>query len=227
MKLIIVRHGQSTNNAGQPRVPDPALTPLGQQQAKCTADALRTEHPILSTLYCSPMLRALQTADPIRALYEEPVHILPDLCESGGMGAERGLRRTDILRDYPHCTLDVGITEEGWWMPDPQQETETHLYARAARAASALRALHPDDADVVAIVTHGTFGSALISVLLGLGACGYTRFLFNNCAISQVTIATTAVDHSADPLVTDIVSVEAVCLPSHNHNAHLPAAMRS
>jgi len=227
MKLIIVRHGQSTNNAGQLRVPDPALTPLGQQQAKCTADALRAEYPAISALYCSPMLRALQTADPIRALYEEPVHILPDLCESGGMGAERGLRRADILRDYPHSTLDASITEEGWWMPDPLQETETCLYTRATRAAAALRSLHPDEADVVVIVTHGTFGSALISVLLGLGACGYTRFLFKNCAISYVTIATTSADHSTDPLVTDIVSVETVCLPAHNHNAHLPAALRS
>ena len=60
MELYLIRHGQSTNNRGDARVPDPPLTELGKQQADRTGKALGNLG--ITRLYCSAMLRAVQTA---------------------------------------------------------------------------------------------------------------------------------------------------------------------
>src|SRR5262245_43708583 len=102
MELYIIRHGQSTNNVSmiydaKDREADPPLTDLGQKQAAKVADYLanmtnfdqwvdrKTEDREnkqgfgLTRLYCSPMLRTLQTSLPIaKALNMQP-EVWPDL----------------------------------------------------------------------------------------------------------------------------------------------------
>ena len=74
MELYLIRHGQSANNlrkqlaehprtapaAAAPRMADPPLTDLGELQARLAGESLRGEG--ITTLYCGPMLRTLQTA---------------------------------------------------------------------------------------------------------------------------------------------------------------------
>jgi broad specificity phosphatase PhoE len=79
MELYMIHHGQSTNNAlsdPRSRVCDPPLTELGRRQAEIVAQHLATgTRPVpweenfrnrsgcgITRLYCSPMWRALQTA---------------------------------------------------------------------------------------------------------------------------------------------------------------------
>jgi 2,3-bisphosphoglycerate-dependent phosphoglycerate mutase/probable phosphoglycerate mutase len=108
MKLYIIRHGQSANNAladPRRRVCDPTLTELGQRQAECVAEHLaagfdpeyvvgdsveatsadRRHHYHISRLYCSAMYRALLTARPMgRALGLAP-EVWLDIHEHGGI----------------------------------------------------------------------------------------------------------------------------------------------
>src|ERR1051326_6533757 len=117
MNIYIVRHGQSTHNANQdiPHNPDPPLTALGREQAQFTAAALRDRAIGAVALYASPQRRALETAFALQQeLYLAP-HILPDLCEAGGLHEHGGLCRDDILRAWPGMTLYERITERGWW----------------------------------------------------------------------------------------------------------------
>ena len=82
MQLYLIRHGQSENNAlagESPETADPGLTRTGQAQARSVAlhlrhcadktdvrDGLVGEPGYgLGRLFCSPMLRALETARPI------------------------------------------------------------------------------------------------------------------------------------------------------------------
>ena len=136
MRLLIIRHAESANNSLMSQIarqnnedymlkrsPDPSITELGMRQAELLAKHLAGEPPAdappggkgqygITHLYCSPMLRTLQTARPTaKALGIRP-NIWIDIHEHGGMFAgnphtgenflvHSGLTRADILRDYP------------------------------------------------------------------------------------------------------------------------------
>lgn len=114
MRLIFVRHGQSSNNAAYAasaggaadtaagkaaerdehsgwaypgRVPDPPLTALGLRQAEALGGALRLGRaPFRPThLYSSLTTRAAQTARPLAEAVGLPVVLRPDLYEVGGI----------------------------------------------------------------------------------------------------------------------------------------------
>jgi len=67
MELIIIRHGlplRTEKTDGSPA--DPKLSETGIEQAKKLASWMRNEH--LDALYCSPMMRARMTAEPLAAV---------------------------------------------------------------------------------------------------------------------------------------------------------------
>lgn len=125
MKLYIIRHAQSTNNAladQRRRVCDPPLTELGFRQAQLVAHHLATgsnpDYVIgqsdedttaltkqgynIKHLYCSAMHRALLTAQPIaRALGLRP-EVWVDIHEHGGIFLEHDDARGII--GYPGKT---------------------------------------------------------------------------------------------------------------------------
>lgn len=114
MKLFLIRHAQSFNNALPPererfeRVSDPPLTELGQQQAQLLAEHLASgKNPELShwtsveataspnrrgynitKLYCSAMHRALQTTLPISRTLGLAPEVWLDIHEHGGIFLE-------------------------------------------------------------------------------------------------------------------------------------------
>jgi probable phosphoglycerate mutase len=63
MELIIIRHGLPERRSD---TADPPLTPAGRDQAERAARALSTER--IDAVYSSPMLRAVQTAEPFATL---------------------------------------------------------------------------------------------------------------------------------------------------------------
>lgn len=113
MKLYIIRHGQSTNNALMDdqslRVDDPELTQVGHKQAEITADYLANgsnieelvRRPVdspqrngpqphkITHLYCSAMHRSLQTARPIGAALNIAPEIWLEIHEHGGIWLEK------------------------------------------------------------------------------------------------------------------------------------------
>ncbi|MDO0911051.1 histidine phosphatase family protein [Streptomyces sp. DT2A-34] len=130
MQLILVRHGQSTNNvrlaeamaAGLGRnqtdeqiapdvshylgrVPDPPLSALGMRQAEALGRALLDERtPFTPThLYASPTTRAVQTVRPLADAARRPVLLHPDAYEVGGIHVFDPPMRTRQAR--PGATL--------------------------------------------------------------------------------------------------------------------------
>lgn len=221
MYLIVVRHGQSANNAAYaahqararaagagthdgraPRVPEPALTDLGRQQAEAFAAAVPAGLPGLPAggpthLYASLMLRAVQTAAPLARALDLPVVLRGDAHEvhgvhrsddAGHVGAA-GMS-VDALR--AHCPTVV----PGPGAPaDPQQpwsggfEADAALAApRAAALVAGLRAAHGPD-DVVVLVTHQHFSWYLAAALLAPGGtAGPLRLRLDNTAHLAVRV---------------------------------------
>jgi 2,3-bisphosphoglycerate-dependent phosphoglycerate mutase len=63
MEIVFIRHGEPEWVRDGLNVDNPPLTERGVRQAACMADALRSEH--FDEVFCSPLLRARQTAAPL------------------------------------------------------------------------------------------------------------------------------------------------------------------
>jgi 2,3-bisphosphoglycerate-dependent phosphoglycerate mutase len=190
MRLYLIRHGQSQNNAvlaatvglseyGYPgRVPDPALTTLGHRQAAALADAVRAGRtPLpLTHLYSSFTLRAVQTAAHLADALDLPVVLRQDSHEVGGV------HRHDLATDTRHPAIGHSIRQLQHICPravaatgsDPcipwhgGFETEDDALPRAQRMLTALRATHGSTGDIVGLVTHQHFSQFVLAAVLGI-----------------------------------------------------------
>jgi 2,3-bisphosphoglycerate-dependent phosphoglycerate mutase len=185
MRFVLIRHGQSTNNAlwdesGDDigREVDSPLTQLGEDQAN--ALAAYATHPglpwALTHLYASPMARAVQTAAPLAEAVDLPLMLSQDLFEVGGpydvlrntgeQVAHPGSGRSMIAALSERLHLPEWLTEDGWWRGEVEREREVYA-ARADRLIGVLRDTHDQD-DVLGLVSHGWFGNVLLGRLLGI-----------------------------------------------------------
>lgn len=202
MELYIIRHAQSFNNVlvdQRDRVVDPPLTELGERQAEQLAahladgwqpvtwspDPLPPDVPVrgmfrgygLTRLYCSPMLRSLQTAQPVAEAIGIKPEIWIDIHEQGGMFLEEGegearvavgkpgMTRAEISARFPDYLVPEEITERGWYNGEFEEWALCHT--RAARVAARLREwAAADRSQRIAIVSHGGFADALLKALL-------------------------------------------------------------
>jgi broad specificity phosphatase PhoE len=150
-----VRHGQSTANAkgiwqGQMEFP---LSEEGRRQASLAARALSREP--FQGLYSSPLSRAFETAQIIRANTGFAGEVVPvsGLSErhggllEGHTWAEQEQRNSELAKKF------LAIPEEERWAL-VGAETDEEVMARFEEAISSIRARHPDGARIV-IVSHG------------------------------------------------------------------------
>ena len=80
MELIIIRHGLPLRVEKEDgSAADPKLSKTGLMQANKLANWMRNEH--LDALYCSPMMRARMTAEPLAAVKNMDIQIEPDVAE--------------------------------------------------------------------------------------------------------------------------------------------------
>ena len=220
MILYLIRHGQSTNNLlaeqlkAQPgpfpyetymktRVAEPPLTEMGEEQAvRLGAYFDDTE---ISRLFCSPMLRTMQTMRPLaEAQGREPV-VWIDLHEHGGIflkpgpDAEAvgfpGLSRAEMGGLFPGYRLD-GIGEKGWWCGNEEDLASCH--ARSVRVAEELHAMamNSEEDEVIAAVSHGTFMDSLLKALLGRLPGKELYFNHHNTGVTRVDFSASRTESS-------------------------------
>lgn len=200
MHLYFIRHAQSTNNdlytrtrSSIGREADPPLTELGHRQAQALAQFLAPgDRPneaqlvgeyaarhgrlgvALTHLYCSLMIRAVQTGSYIAEVTGLPLVGWPDVHEVGGLhkideatGEDVGIPGPDrawFAAEYPHFVLPDTLGMTGWW--DRQREAVVEAIPRAQTVWSQLLERHGNTHDSVAIVSHGGFFQSLMTGLL-------------------------------------------------------------
>ena len=199
MELYLIRHGQSTNNEGKlPRAADPSLTDIGREQARWAGESLKDEG--ITRLYCSPMLRTLQTAQIIGDIIDLPPHVFVGLHEWGGIWEIRedgtavqlpGLTRAEIREICPDAILPDDVTDRGWWFNAGFAGDIEGMCQLAHENGLAFIAHlgehHGDTEQRVAAVSHGGSGGSLISAFFGLPSdVGYSRFTQNNTGVSKL-----------------------------------------
>jgi broad specificity phosphatase PhoE len=210
LELYIIRHAQSTNNAlndPQGRSYDPPLTEMGRHQAQVLARHLANgtnqvpkenkSYPGpgygITRLYCSPMWRALQTAQPIGLALELAPEVWVDVHEYGGIYLDHGedggvvgypgKTRSEILAEFPDYVLPEKITEQGWW--NRGREDWPTCHQRALKAAQQLRQMAASD-ERVAMISHGGFIDTLLKALFNLSPDRQIWCYQYNTAVSRI-----------------------------------------
>ena len=155
--LWLVRHGESTANAGLPTESPSSspLTELGRSQAQAFADNF-TERP--RRIFVSPFLRAQQTADPLlnRLSYKgivRPIQEWTFLSPEKYFGTTQDQRRTAVLEYIK--------TAHAWDVDGPGAESFMGLLTRAYDFLEEVACLPPSSGPVIAF-THGRFIKAIL-----------------------------------------------------------------
>ncbi len=224
MQLYFIRHAQSENNLlwSQTRSPagrkaDPLLTAVGHQQAQHLAQFLAQSTPGnnrngpdfhnhkgfgLTHLYCSLMVRTIQTGTYVAQACQLPLVALSNLHEVNGIyledettGERKGLpgpNRAEFLAEFPHLILPDEVGDAGWWNrpPEPREETMN----RAQAVWGYLVDKHGGTEDRVGIISHAGFYQRFITAVINLppqylhrDSPRRTVFNINNVAVTRIT----------------------------------------
>jgi len=222
MQLYFIRHAQSSNNdlwartaSSKGRHEDPPLTEIGRQQAALLAQHLAQPHMTredltpdfqnhegfgITHLYCSLMVRALETGTAVAQALRLPLVVRDDIHELGGIwledeesGKRMGLPgngRSQLLTQFPQVTLPKWLDDNGWWGRSHEEVDEGLSRAQAVYAS--LLDQHGGTEDRVAIISHGGFFQRFTAVVLDIplsrtvsGQPGRRRFGINNASITR------------------------------------------
>ncbi len=153
--MILLRHGQSefnlafTQTRRDPGIVDPALTPLGHDQAQAATAALAGMG--IKRILASPYTRALQTAQPVAAALGLPILIHPMVRERYAFSCDIGSPVSRLAQSWPEH--DFSGVDEVWW---PQAEEGAEGVIRRAATFRAEMAADPIWADTL-VVSHWGF----------------------------------------------------------------------
>lgn len=245
MNLYIIRHAESANNRLAKGVDhdtflatrsvDPSITNLGCEQARLLAQHLaQSASPEygrskgerqqrgygLTRLVCSPMLRTLQTAEPVMEALELTTEIWLDVFEQGGMFEGNpytgvnlrcypGAGRSAVAERFPTYALPDEWTDAGWWTGTYEHMAECQ--ERAERVAVKLFALAKETPDArIGMITHGTFSDQLLKKLFLLAGDRPMYFSHYNTGITRIEFAedytvlryTNRIAHLPEDLIT-------------------------
>jgi broad specificity phosphatase PhoE len=174
-QIILVRHGETVHNvAGIVQGwEDSELSDRGKLQVASLGERLQRYQP--DALFCSPLGRAITTANAIRDLLGLEVQILDDLREmSYGVWEARSF--LDIRKE------DAETYKR--WMTDPDaacEQGESHNVVRARLESAFAAAAH---AKRPIFVSHGTAIRVAVTALLELPVMTSRHFAQDNAAIN-------------------------------------------
>lgn len=156
MKILFVRHGKSSaNEQGLVGTPDAKLVEEGLAQAKKTGEDLKNES--VSTIVCSPFIRAQQTAEIIAGELGIPLNEIIVLEE---LGERRMGKLEGKLKEHATEFFYENDTEHGF-------ESQKDLIARMGVALEKITAIAEKAKGTTLVVGHATSGFYLLQVAKG------------------------------------------------------------
>ena len=167
--IACVRHAQGFHNLSTANhiLPDPSLTPFGEEQCATLANSFPA-HPEITHLVASPLRRTLYTAllsFPEAVARGIKVIALPELQETSDLPCDTGSERAVLEKEFSD-KVDLNLVGEGWnskkgkWSP-----AASAIESRARDARIWLQNLaekhqeeNTDGRDIhIVVVTHGGY----------------------------------------------------------------------
>jgi probable phosphoglycerate mutase len=181
MLIYCIRHGESTYNAqgrvqGHLNIP---LSELGCRQAAALAEVCQGWGA--EAIFCSPLRRARETAEPIAAALGLPIHEELRLIEIK-VGIFQGHRRDELDRICPE-------EYARWRSGDPDYVVPGGESRRALmqRGRAVLESIAQCDYGRVIVVGHGAILAAAFKSLLEIPALHHP-FMLENASISRLEL---------------------------------------
>lgn len=166
LKIYIARHGQDEDNANGilNGYRNTALTAIGERQATDLAGAIKDAGLRFDIVYCSPLKRALKTAEILTTALSMESAVIMNLLVERDFGVMTGKQVKDICL---LCEPDVIKTDTITYFLSPGgSETFPQLIDRARLILHDLRFMH-SDGDAL-LVTHGDIGKMIYAAYYGL-----------------------------------------------------------
>ena len=169
-RLILIRHGrtQSNHEARIGTMDEVPIDETGLLQAQAVAERLKVFNA--NVLYSSPLLRAQQTAAPISAALDLPMHLDEDLIEfdfgvvSDKTVAEIKIEHPDVY-DQMQAWLAMGAEQTGPRPNYPGGEDILKFEARLRRFRDKIIEQHTGQ--VVIAVTHMAVIKGILNLVFG------------------------------------------------------------
>jgi len=180
LRYYLIRHGETTWNAREifQGKQDAPLSDKGLMQAQLTSNIAAKIGK--ATIWCSPLLRARQTARPLAERGGYEIFIEDGLMEIDH-GAWECLHVEEVKRLYPK------LFEQWHRQPDkvlmPGGESLKDVQERALKVIDKIRRQNEGQA---IIITHDAVIKCLLCHWLGLPLSVFWRFRFANCSVSIV-----------------------------------------
>ena len=181
MLMYCIRHGESTYNAlgrvqGHLNIP---LSELGRRQAAALAEVCQGLGA--EAIFCSPLQRTRETAEPIAAALALPIREEPRLIEIK-VGIFQGQSRDELNRT---CPEDYAL----WRSGDPDYVVPGGESRRALmqRGREVLESIAQYDYRRVIVVSHGAILAAAFKSLLDIPAQRHP-FMLENASLSRLEI---------------------------------------
>ncbi len=181
--LYIMRHGKTDWNErhklqGNTDIP---LNEEGRQMARDAAEEYKDVH--FDICYCSPLVRARETAEILLKDRDVPIVVDRRLIEMG-FGIYEGTENIFDIPDHPLRVLF--FSPEKYVTPVGGGETLDQMFARTGEF---LREVVQPDLDAgkdVLIMGHGAMNSSIISIVKGLPREKFWSFGIPNCKLIEL-----------------------------------------
>lgn len=160
MKLLVVRHGQTQANAEHRYLGalDAPLNAVGLQQAHETAKKLLGT---IDVMYCSPLIRARQTAEVIAKVTGLSFQVVPAFRERN-VGVYEGLTKEEAQVTFPELWAK-NITRQWDAAPDGGEAIST-VFTRVGESLNDVVNTHRQE--TVLLVAHGFVAKVLRALVL-------------------------------------------------------------
>jgi len=182
--MYLIRHGATEANLAEPyrlqgRKTDTPLARIGVRQAEATRDFLAIR-PV-DACYCSPMLRAVQTASIIAAPHGLSPVPIPELVECD-VGRWEGLDWQAIryLDAEAYNRFHANPADQGY----PEGESFADVHHRVVGVLNDLLERHAGQS--ILVVAHHVVNRVFLAGLLGLSIEQARAVSLSNCGISVV-----------------------------------------
>ena len=173
MKIYLIRHGQTTGDV-EGRYGgsyDDELSDQGVIQANKLADKLNNSN--IEILFCSPLIRAQQTAKILKSKLNCEIKTIQDLQERNKNGILTGMTKKEAELKYP----DLAQKVKDYRNQITGAESQEDFIKRIKKAF--LEVINNTDYSTIAIVTHGGPIWAVFRDIMNnegvidIGDCGY------------------------------------------------------